>query len=164
MQWSCSNLSGETAKAAVSLPRSTGLSRAQGSRVLTTKGGKESGRRAAPEPGLIPSLLTHWAVRPAAPVRSATEKNMVGLTVSLSRYRQARIPSEPGTHDVRAPEPGLARAGQRAGAYARAAAARGSARGRLGPSGRKRAWERGGARTSQGPKRPVLPAALGSQP
>lgn len=56
-------------------------------------------------PGLIPNLLTHWAMRPAALARSAAEKNMADQTVGLSLRHQARIPSEPGTHGVRAPEP-----------------------------------------------------------
>lgn len=55
-------------------------------------------------PGLIPNLLTHWAMRPAALARSAAE-NMADQTVGLSLRHQARIPSEPGTHGVRAPEP-----------------------------------------------------------
>lgn len=134
-----------------------GLSRAHNKRRQGEREKGGAGARAHSEP---PYPLGGEASRPG-PERHGEEH---GRPNSLSRYCQARIPSEPGTHDVRAPEPGLARPGQRAGAYARAAVARGSARGLLGPSGRKRAWERGGARTSQGPKRPVLPAALGSRP
>lgn len=81
------------------------LFRAQRSRVPTTKGDTEKEKRAAAVPGLIPNLLTHWAVRPAASARSAAEKNMADQTVGLSLRHRARIPSEPATHDVRAPEP-----------------------------------------------------------
>lgn len=112
-------------------------------------------------PGLIPSLLTHWAVRPAARARNAAAKNMADQTVSLCPQGPARIPSEPGTHGVRAPEPGPARPRRRAAPYAEAAGAREGARGLLGPSGRRLPGERGGARTGQRPKRLGLDGCAG---
>lgn len=124
--------------------------------MFTIKGGKESGRRTVAVPGLIPSLLTHWAVRPAARARKTAEKNMAGQTVCLPRRRQKSIASEPGTHGVRAPKPSLPRPGR----YAEAAGAREGARGLLGPSGRRFPGERSRVRTSSGPRRSDLAAGL----
>lgn len=111
---------------------------AQGSPVLTTKEGKERGRRAAAVLGLIPSLLTHCVARPVARARSAAEKNMVDETLGPCPRRQARIPRA-GTHDVRAPEPGLVCPV----AYAEAARARGACWGPVGGDFAGKGAERG---------------------
>lgn len=82
---------GRSVLAAVYRPvQSPGLSRAHNKR---RQGEREKGGARA---WLIPSLLTHWAVRPAARVRSATEKNMAGQSFLVSpgkdpeRARDAR--------------------------------------------------------------------------
>lgn len=124
--------------------------------MFTIKGGKESGRRTAAVPGLIPSLLTHWAVRPAARARSTVEKNMADQTVCLPRRRPESIASEPGTHGVRAPESSLPRPGR----YAEAAGVREGARGLLGLSGRRFSGGRSGVGIISGPRRSGLAAGL----
>lgn len=94
------------------------------------------GRGAAAEPGFLPSLLTHWAAKPAARARSAAERNMAAPHRSPFPGRaRPESPASPARTTCALPRQAAAPRSACPSPRRPGGAADGSARGRAGAAG-----------------------------